>query len=245
MIGKRFVAVAVAVLVSIGVAAAPSAAEGEGYSVPARGTIEFTPASNPLRVTAPAGHLLGASWVQANAPIRLANGKMSAPNTVYLRFEALVADDAAITQSVNGRTLTLTNLNGGDPGTAARIGGAGATVDVWTEVISLDLCVTAETFYTIINGYKSKFGTQLASVLALVAQIFTPVLGTPAGSAGPCVPLVELLPLLSAIVQAGVPLPDDLPAENIEIRAYAVNIAAPAGSTSLDLPVGQAAVENV
>lgn len=269
MIGKRFAAVAVAVLLSIGVAAAPSAAEGDEYSVPERGSLEFVPASNPLNVTADSAHIIDLNWVAANTPIRLANGKMSSSNTTYLRFQYLTADTASITQNVSGRSLSLTNLNGGDPATAARLGSPGSTLDVWTEVVNLDVCITAETLNTIIDSYASQFGAQLDEARSLVTKIFEPFdalpsvglpsVGLPSvgqpedaepedeepsGRAGPCVPFADLMPLLTIITQAGVPLPDDLPVENLVLRAYAVNIAAPRGTNTLSLPVAEIAVEN-
>ncbi|MCE5291458.1 MAG: hypothetical protein LLG14_19770 [Nocardiaceae bacterium] len=241
---KRLIAVLVAVFVFIGFATARSMAAGDGYSAPDRGTIGFTPSSNSLNVKADSGHLIGLTWVEANKPIRLANGSMSPSDTYYLRFEALTADNVVITQNVNGRSVLLANRNSGDPNTEARLGAEGATTDVWTGVSSLDLCVTAQTFYTIINSYSGAFGGSLASVTGLVAQIFGPLAASPFGNAGPCIGLVKLLPLLAAIVQAGVPLPRDLPAKNIDINVSAANIAAPAGVQSLLLPVARIEVDN-
>ncbi|CAM3808545.1 hypothetical protein [Smaragdicoccus niigatensis] len=244
MASRRLITVLIAFFVIVGFATARSVAKGEGNAVPARGTIEFTPASNPIRVQAAAGHIFGLTWVDANKSIPLAGGRMSQQDTYYLRFEYLTADGAAITQNVNGRSLTLTNLNGGDPNTAARLGAEGTTVDVWSGVASLDLCVTAETFYTIINGYSGLLGGSVAPATALVASIFAPAVGTPLGKAGPCISLVKLLPLLTLLVQAGVPLPNDLPAVNIDLTVYAGNIAAGPGVNALSLPVARLEVAN-
>ena len=235
---KRLLAVGTALLIAVGVAAAPSFAQ-DG-SVPSRGTLGFVPASNPVHVTSDSAHIMNLTWIAANSPIRLANGSMSASDTVYLRLQYLTLNNLVIAQNVNGRSLSLTNANGGDASTAARIGAAGTTTDAWAQVTSLDLCISAQTLTTLVNSYAASFGANLPNVLTQITDIFGPT----GSAAGPCVPLARLLPLLSTIVQAGVPLPSDLPATNIDISLYALNVAAAPGVNSLSLPLAGIGVEN-
>lgn len=241
---RRGVIAAYATAVLMAGLVAPHVSASPGDHVKADPAVGFTPASNPVIVHADRGHIINLKRLLGSSRIRLANGTMSPPDTYFLQFEYLLADNAAISQHVNGRSLTLTNLNGRDATTAARLGATGGTMDVWTTIDSLKLCVTPQTFYTVASTYEGMFGGRFAEVWALIATVFEPYLHGPLKNVGPCLQLKELVPLLSVFVEAGVPLPDDLPGEKIDLKVYAVHIQAPRTSTSLSLPLAHMAVDN-
>ena len=86
-------------------------------------------------------------------------------------------------------------------------------------------------------GYRGVFGGRLDEVLLLISTVFQPYLEGPLKNVGPCIPIIELLPILQVLVDAGVPLPDMLPVIKLDIDAMAAQVKTPREQPSVRGPV--------
>ncbi|MBJ8348442.1 hypothetical protein [Antrihabitans sp. YC2-6] len=205
-------------------------------------SIGYVPSSVPVRIEAPTARVYGLQKIAVNQVLQLADGSFSPPS-VYLRVNRIDLDDTIISHTVGGHRFAITNPNKGDPAQAAIAGNdQGSIVEMWLSVEGFDLCVTPDTFYAVAVGYAGVFGGRLNSVLATIAQIFAQFQGTPLADFGPCLPLKTLLPLLEVFIDAGVPLPAMLPAENLDVYAYTIKVTTEPGLPSVTAPLAGVAV---
>lgn len=245
--GRRLLLVALAAVVAATTAVGPSRLAGavglaSTAAAPAPG---FLPEPAFVKVTAPSLRLTDLSAILEDQPIPLAGGGRSPAGsvanqgTVLLQFQSIDLDNLTISQSGAGPfSLAITNPGAGDQ--AATIGGPGETSDLWGVLNRLDLCLNISNLEGLAGGLPV-VGGLLSSVLRLIHAL-VPISSDP--NSGPCFSLVSLIPVLSALVKAGIPLPSPIPANNLDIDVYALHVTAPNGSTSLSLPNARLVVGN-
>ena len=197
-------------------------------------------ATGQVHIVAPNAEILGLSKAYYGARVRMSNGQLSPPDTVYLKVRRLDFPDIKITSERPTHTWLMQNLANGNKAQQLVIGNdlKSTTIELWVTINTLKLCVTPQTFYTLVNGEKGQFQGRLDEVWALIAQVFQPYVNGPLKNVGPCIPIKELIPLVAVIVDAGVPLPD-LPAGKLDIVAWAAKITTPIDQPAVHGPIVQ------
>ncbi|MGI8679658.1 MAG: hypothetical protein ACR2LX_13440 [Jatrophihabitans sp.] len=209
----------------------------------------FLPEPTPAEVRAPSLRLYSLRTITENAQIPLAGGGQSPSDTILLQFAKIELDDLTIDQARSqsslgqgSQAIAPFNLNIANPGSgadAAVIGGAGENVDLYGVLHSLDFCLSIANLTSLAQGLPV-VGGLLGTVLGLIGKLVpVPIQG---GANSPCFPLASLLPIIGALLKAGIPLPSPIPANNLDIDVYALHVTAPSGSTSLELPTGELTV---
>jgi hypothetical protein len=207
---------------------------------PAPESIGYLPSGTPIKIQAPRARIAGFQKVIPRSPVLLADGSMSPPTTVYLRVNKIELDDVTITSPRPDHNFVITNTNGTDVANTAVIGNddPGTAVELWIDVKSLALCVTADTFYSLAVGYAGVFGGRLDELLALIADTFRPTAESALGGFGPCLQINALLPLVGVFIDHGVPLPASLPAANLDLTAATAKITTGPGRPAVTAPLG-------
>lgn len=199
-------------------------------------------ANAPIRITAPTLEIYGLTKAYVGARVRKADGSQSPAETIYLKVRKLELDDIRITSERPTHTWLMQNLNGGKDNKAQTftVGNdlKDTTVELWVTINTLKLCVTPQTFYTLVNSEKGQFQGRLDEVWALIAQVFQPYVNGPLRNVGPCIPIKELIPLVAVLVNAGVPLPE-LPAIKADLWAYAAKVTTPDSVPAVFGPITQ------
>ncbi|MCE5287741.1 MAG: hypothetical protein LLG14_00690 [Nocardiaceae bacterium] len=199
-------------------------------------------ANNPLHLTTKSLEIYGMSKAYVGDRIRMANGQLSPEDTIYMKVRKLELDDVKITSERPTHTWLMQNLNGGKDNKAQTftIGNdvKSTTVELWVTINQLKLCVTPQTFYTIVNSEKGQFQGRLDEVFALIAEVFKPYTEGPLKNVGPCIPIKETIPLVAVLVNAGVPLPE-LPAIKGDMMVYATKITTPIDQPAIHGPITQ------
>lgn len=204
------------------------------------GPVGYAASPVPVRVQSPTLRLTGLEKLSVGVPVPLSDGTMSPPDTVYLRFDSIELDDLSISQQQPDYGFVLANKGSGRD--TAVIGNPASVSELWGRVSSLKLCVTPQTLYTVVTTYAGVFGGGLDGLLKLIGDIFAPFANSPLGPVGPCLPLTALLPVLNVLIDHGVPLPEILPAADLDIYVYALNVTTDPGKPSVTLPKAEARV---
>ncbi|MFH5244935.1 hypothetical protein [Antrihabitans spumae] len=206
-------------------------------------SVGYLPSAVPARIQAPTARVVGLQKAVVNQVLRLADGTNSVPTT-YLRVSRIELDDVEISHDRDDHKFVITNPNGSDLSKAAIAGNdQGSIVDLWLDVKSLELCVTPETLYSVVIGYAGVFGGRLDSLLAAIADVFAQFKDRPLGKFGPCLPLTSLIPVLGVLIDYGVPLPNTIPAANLDIYAIGLNVTTDPGKPAVTAPVAGVRVE--
>ncbi|CAM3566635.1 hypothetical protein SMNI109538_00615 [Smaragdicoccus niigatensis] len=199
-------------------------------------------ANASINITSPTAEIYGLTKAYWGARVRMANGQLSPPDTVYLKVRKLELDDIRIKSIRPDHTWLMQNLNGSKSNKAQvlTIGNdlKNTTIELWVTINSLKLCVTAQTFYTLVNSEKGQFQGRLDEVFALIAAVFQPYVNGPLKNVGPCIPIKELIPLVAVLVDAGVPLPE-LPVIKADLDAWAAKITTPIDQPAVFGPITQ------
>jgi hypothetical protein len=207
---------------------------------PAPESIGYIPSGTPIKIQAPRARIAGFQKVIPRSPVLLADGSMSPATTVYLRVNKIELDDVTISSTRPDHNFVIKNFNGTDESNAAVVGNddPGTAVELWIDVKSLALCVTADTFFALAVGYAGVFGGRLDELLALIADTFRPTAESALGGFGPCLQINALLPLVGVFIDYGVPLPASLPAANLDLTAATAKITTGPGRPSVTAPLG-------
>jgi hypothetical protein len=227
---QRGLAVVLGAAVTMAAAVGPShlaAAVGLHAAAPsAPQAPPFLPEPSFVRVQSPHILLQNLTVVRTNSPIPVVGGTSPA-NTTLLVASQINLDDLQIANTRNGVTLDLAN-----PGTgtqSGQVGSAGGTFYLWGVLKSLDFCLSASNLLTLVQGYAGPLGGLLGTLQNLIAGL--PSVG--------CPPIADLLPILQALSQAGVPLPSSISANNLDIDVYALDIYPGPSGVAVGLPHGQ------
>lgn len=210
-------------------------AEATGLRRAAPDATGFVPSPTPLHLTTPSATLTNIESLQANSPLRLSDGTLSPPDTIYARVHIISLESPlSVVQNRGGYQIEINN-SGDRPAVA---GNPDAIVELWIKAYKFDACITPDFFYKVATDYAGVFGGRLDELLKLITDIFAPIAAGPLGPVGPCLPLISLIPLLQVLIDNGVPLPAELKTGQLDVDIYALKVRSPQGSASFALPVG-------
>ncbi len=180
----------------------------------------FEPAEFPLQLTARKLTFFGVDQFTTQ-PIRLRDGSMSPPNTVYARVHKVELENMTVTSDRGGRVFEIV-----DKGTSV-ISNDGAVGELWLTVAKADFCVSPENLRTLVTTYAGVLGGRLDTVLRTIGDVLAPYAHSPLGPSGPCLPVEAFLTLAATLAGNGLPLPDVVPAANAEAALWAVQVRGP------------------
>lgn len=190
----------------------------------------FLPEPTFVRVQSPHIVLQNLTVVRTDNPIPVVGG-MSPSNTALLVASQINLDDLQITNNHNGALLQLFNPGVGSQ--SGQVGSIGGTFYLWGVLKNLDLCLSATNLLSLVQGYAGPLGSLLGTLQGLIGAL-PPVA---------CPPITDLLPILQSLSRAGIPLPQTISADNLDIEVYALDIYPGSSGVAVGLPHGQLRVQ--